>query len=136
MSDNGSAITSQTVTSSTGSKTCSPSPATATTCTVTGLTNGTTYTFTVKSVNANGTSPTSAASNSIVPSTVPGAPTAAHATAGPNQAAVSFTAPASNGGSAITGYTVTASDSTTPANGGQTATGSRQPDHGERPDQR
>jgi uncharacterized repeat protein (TIGR01451 family) len=37
----------------------------------------------------------------------PGAPTGATATAGNAQATVTFTAPASNGGSAITGYTVT-----------------------------
>lgn len=40
---------------------------------------------------------------------VPGAPTSAVATAGHTQASVAFTVPASNGGSAITGYTVTAS---------------------------
>ncbi len=39
--------------------------------------------------------------------TVPGAPTNATATAGDAQATVTFIAPASNGGSAITGYTVT-----------------------------
>jgi len=39
----------------------------------------------------------------------PGAPTAVTATAGNAQAAVSWTAPASDGGSALTGYTVTAS---------------------------
>lgn len=48
--------------------------------------------------------------------TVPGAPTNVLATAGAAQATVSFTAPASNGGAAITSYTVTASS-------GQTATG-------------
>src|SRR6185436_6528451 len=41
--------------------------------------------------------------------TVPGAPTSPTATAGNTQASVSFTVPASNGGSAITGYTVTSS---------------------------
>ncbi|MES2583824.1 MAG: fibronectin type III domain-containing protein [Pseudomonadota bacterium] len=40
--------------------------------------------------------------------TVPGAPTAAVATAGDTQASIAFTAPASNGGAAITIYTATA----------------------------
>lgn len=40
---------------------------------------------------------------------VPGAPVIGSATAGNAEATVSFTAPASNGGSSITGYTVTAS---------------------------
>ena len=40
---------------------------------------------------------------------VPGAPTGVSAVAGPGQATVSFSAPVSNGGSAITGYTVTSS---------------------------
>src|ERR1035437_418535 len=75
--------------------------------TVTGLTNGTSYTFTVVATNASGNSSASSASNSVIPSTVPGAPTIGTATAGNAQATVTFTAPASNGGSAITGYTVT-----------------------------
>jgi uncharacterized protein (TIGR02145 family) len=78
--------------------------------TVSGLTNGTSYTFTVVATNAIGNSSPSAASSSVtpsVPATVPGAPTSVSATAGNAQATVSFTAPASNGGSAITGYTVT-----------------------------
>jgi hypothetical protein len=43
----------------------SPAPTSAT---VTGLTNGTTYTFTVTASNPNGTSPPSAASNAVTPS--------------------------------------------------------------------
>ncbi len=52
---------------------------------------------------------------------IPGAPTSVTAVAGNAQATVTFTAPASNGGSAITGYTVTS----TPGN--ITATGSTSP---------
>ncbi|QJQ06904.1 autotransporter domain-containing protein [Undibacterium piscinae] len=53
--------------------------------------------------------------------TVPGAPTSVSATPGNASASVSFTAPGSNGGAAITGYTVTASP------GGATATGASSP---------
>jgi hypothetical protein len=90
---------------------------------VTGLTNGTAYTFTVKATNTVGTGPASAASNSVTPSaaiTVPGAPAVGTATAGNTQATVTFTAPASNGGSSIIDYTVTAND-------GKTATGTTSP---------
>ncbi len=50
------------------------------------------------------------------------APTAVTAVGFDRSAVVWFTAPASNGGATITGYTVTATDSTTSANGGQTCT--------------
>jgi uncharacterized protein (TIGR02145 family) len=46
---------------------------------------------------------------SVAASTVPGAPTIGTATAGNAQATVTFTAPVNNGGSTITGYTVTSS---------------------------
>jgi hypothetical protein len=76
---------------------------------VTGLTNGTSYTFTVTATNANGTGPASAPSNAVVPSapSPPGTPTGVTATAGNGSATVSWVAPASTGGSAITSYTVT-----------------------------
>jgi sugar lactone lactonase YvrE len=116
-SNGGATITSYTVTSS-------PNNFTATGATspiiVTGLTNTTAYTFTVKATNSVGVSIASAASNSATPSgilSVPGAPTIVAATAGNAQATISFTAPASDGGAAITAYTVTSSPGTFTATG-------------------
>jgi hypothetical protein len=108
----GSAITSYTVTPFAGTTPLAPATLTgappATTTTVTGLTNGTSYTFSVTATNTIGTGPSSAASNTVTPAppAVPAAPGAVTATAGTASAAVSWTAPA-NGGSAITSYIVT-----------------------------
>lgn len=101
----GATITGYTVTSSPGgfNATGASSPLT-----VTGLSNGTAYTFTAVATNSVGNSAASAASNSVTPATVPGAPTIGTATAGAGQVSVAFTAPGSNGGSAITSYTATA----------------------------
>ncbi|AAR34084.1 fibronectin type III domain-containing protein [Geobacter sulfurreducens] len=186
-STGGATITGYTATSNPGglTGTCVGSP-----CTVTGLTNGTAYTFTVTATNSAGTGSASAASNSVTPkaaqtiafanpgaknfgttptltatatsgltvsftsattevctitsggalsfvtagictinadqagdssylaattvsqsfavnAVVPGAPTSVTASPDDGQATVSFTAPASTGGAAITGYTVT-----------------------------
>jgi uncharacterized repeat protein (TIGR02543 family) len=103
-SNGGSAITGYTVTSSPGAKTCTT---TTTSCSVTGLTNGTAYTFTATATNASGTSAASTASSSVTPQTVPGAPTNVSGAVGNAASVVSWTAPGSNGGSAITGYTAT-----------------------------
>ena len=116
-SNGGSAITGYTVASSPGSAGCTTTGALS--CTVSGLTNGQPYTFTVTATNAAGTGLPSSASSSVTPATVPGAPTAVTATRGNAQALVSWTAPASNGGSAITGYTVASS----PGSAGCTTTG-------------
>ena len=76
-----------------------------TTQTFTGLTNGTTYTFTVTAANANGTGPASTPTAAITVG-VPLAPTAVSVVAGDGQASLTWTAPASNG-SAISAYVIT-----------------------------
>ncbi len=105
--DGGSAVTSYTVTSSPGGFTCTAT-APATSCTVTGLTGGTAYTFTVTATSAVGTGPASAASAAVTALGPPGAPTGVSATIGDTTSSVSWTAPASDGGFAITSYTATA----------------------------
>ena len=75
-----------------------------------GLTNGTTYTFTVQAINVAGASIASSPSNSIMPFTVPGAPTSVSATRGNARAILTWTAPSSNGGSSIIMYRVTSNN--------------------------
>ena len=116
-SDGGSAITGYTVVYDPGS--VQVAAGTATSATVTGLVNGTAYTFRVFASNAAGDGPFSAPSAAETPRTVPGAPTGVAATPGNAEATVTWLAPASNGGSAITGYTVTSS----PGNHTATTTG-------------
>jgi hypothetical protein len=108
-SDGGSAITGYDVTPYVaGVAQATTSIGVATQTTVTGLTNGTTYTFRAAAKNAIGTGARSGDSIAVTPRTVPDAPTNVSAIAsGAGQATVSWSAPAFNGGSAITGYDVT-----------------------------
>ena len=105
-SNGGAAISSYTVTSSPGGYTCSTA---STSCTVSGLTNGSGYSFTVSATNSAGVGNPSTSSATIVPSTVPSAPTSVTAVAGLGSATISWGAPSSNGGAAISSYTVTSS---------------------------
>ena len=77
---------------------------TATSITVTGLTNGTSYIFRVYAVTVAGNGTVSANSSAVVPFTVPNVPTSFTTTAGSSSLILAFTTPAFNGGSQITGY--------------------------------
>jgi hypothetical protein len=120
-STGGKAVSSYLVTSTSGVTASGSSSPIALTETVSG-----TYTYTVTATNANGTSPASSASNSVVVSLVPNAPTIGTATdAGSgrayNNGAASVTFTPSGSGPAATSYTVTSSP------GGYTGTGASSP---------
>ena len=102
----------------------SPGTSGSTTLQVTSLagTTNSSNSISATAMNRNATTFLRAASATyVVANAVPGAPTIGTAAAGNAQASVSFTAPASNGGSVITAYTVTSSP------GGFSASGAASP---------
>lgn len=104
-SDGGSAITQYKVYNSPANTVATTT--TGTTASITGLTNGVSYSYYVTAVNIVGESASSAVV-SVTPQTltVAGAPQSFVASAGDQQVALSWTAPVSNGGSTITQYKV------------------------------
>jgi hypothetical protein len=106
---NGSPVSRYTVTSSPGNLTCTTS---STSCSVLNLTAGTTYTFSVVASNGIGSGPAGVSPAVTAPVTAmpPGPPTAVSAVAtGKGQATITWSPPVSDGGAALTGYTVTSS---------------------------
>jgi fibronectin type 3 domain-containing protein len=107
-SSGSSSITGYTVTASPGGATMSTGASTLNTL-FTGLTNGTTYAFTVTAANNAGNGAASAPSNNVIPAGVPLAPTNVAAVVnGVGSLSVSWTAAGANG-SAVQGYVVTPS---------------------------
>ena len=106
----GAAVTSYLVSDLAGHTCTATAP--STTCTVTGLTNGTSYTFYATATNSAGTSNRSNA-NVVIPATTPSAPTITSVTPGNRFLEVRYTAPTSNGGAALGYYDVSVDGGTT-----------------------
>ncbi|MES2902350.1 MAG: YHYH protein [Pseudomonadota bacterium] len=125
-SNGGAAISSYTA-SCTGSGATKTASGSASPLAVTGLTNGVVYTCSVTAANSAGSGFPSGVVTVLpvapVVVTAPGAPTIVSATAGNTTAAIAFTAPASNGGAAISGYTASCTAGSTT----KTASGSASP---------
>jgi Fibronectin type III domain/Putative Ig domain len=103
-SDGGSSVTGYNVT------TYPPTPSavvtvSGTTASVTGLSNGATYTFSVAAYNAIGMGP-AALSAPVTTFNVPGAPTNVVAVAGNQSASLTWTAPGNTGGSPVSSYII------------------------------
>jgi hypothetical protein len=79
---------------------------TATTATITGLANGTAYVVRVAAVNAVGQGSWSSPSTSVSTTALPGAPTGVAGVGGDAQVALTWSAPAIDGGAAVTDYVV------------------------------
>ena len=111
LSDGGTVVTGYKVTSSPSSPQSPKTVGNVLATTMTGLTNGTAYTFTVQAINSVDTGNASAASSPVTPASVALAPPGITVSIGDKQSIVSWSAPVSDGGSAITGYKITSSPS-------------------------
>ena len=100
-------VTTYTVRSEPGGRTCQTSGSQRT-CQVTGLTNGQAYRFTVVATSTGGDS-TPSTSGWVTPVGAPTSPRDLAVTAGNAQVTATWSAPASNGGSPLSGYVATAS---------------------------
>lgn len=115
--DNGARITTYRVTDTFGSVYTTS----ATSITIDGLSNGTSYAYRVEAINAVGTGAPSAQSNTVTPIDVPGVPTSISATDQQDaQSTITWTAPTNNGGATVTSYEIR-------PNGGTPATTSSSP---------
>ena len=106
--DGGARVTSYLVTSSPAAVAATYTPVQIKAAKITGLTPGSSYSFTVVAINIKGSSPSSIASSPALAPTTPGAPSITKVTAtGTNSAQLSFSAPLDNGGLPITSYVAT-----------------------------
>lgn len=119
--DGGSAITGYTAQVYSGSSLIGTATGSSSPLTVTGLPNNTVYSVSVYATNSIGNGPTQNSWPYIKTPSAPAAPTIGTATLVGSNVSVSFTAPTTNNGSAVTSYIVTSSP------GGFTGTGSTSP---------
>ncbi|WP_426573512.1 fibronectin type III domain-containing protein [Aquihabitans sp. McL0605] len=131
--DGGLVVTSYTVCTSTdplvptASATCTRTGTSATVRSVGGLTPHVTYYFKVAAENAAGVGVWSAPTTGATPFAAPDAPTGLTATASRLAISASWTAPAADGGSPITGYQLCAQDAADPQQRERCATGGTTP---------
>ena len=96
----------QVVATSSGGSVTKPDCSTTSPCTITGLTNGESYTLTVAAINAAGVGPASDASPAVIPATIPDAVSALSTTPGNTQLVVDWSKATSFGGGSFTRYEV------------------------------